>query len=96
MQHFKWFLIKLEGYYLDKTETFSQAQVSLDTRRLLIFTDVQVPNLRYTLHEKVVVVSVTEASNPYETILQHSYVTPTMNFLSADFGYSLFLKRTMF
>jgi hypothetical protein len=80
VQHLKWFLIKLEGYYLDKTETFSQAQVL---------------NLRYTLHEKVVVVSVTEARNPYETILQHSYVTSTLNFLSADFGYCLFPQRTM-
>lgn len=39
LQDLKRFLIKSEGYYLDKTERFSQTRVSLDTRRLLIFTD---------------------------------------------------------
>ncbi|KAJ6027426.1 uncharacterized protein N7446_003980 [Penicillium canescens] len=80
VQHLKWFLTKSEGYYLDKTVTLSQAQVL---------------NLRYTLHEKVVVISVTEARNPYETFLRHSCVTSELNFLSADFGYCLFPKRTI-
>lgn len=62
LQDLKWFLIKSEGYYLDKTEIFSQAPVSLDTQRLSIFTAVQILNLKYTLHDKVVVVSVTEAN----------------------------------
>jgi hypothetical protein len=47
------------------------------------------------LHDKVVVVSVTEAMNPYETIIRHLCVTSALNFLSADFGYCLFPKRTM-